>query len=196
MTVPGVEGTSSKRLCKNIFLEQNSYTEDIDSADVVLANSHHWGDRLWKLFKLKRHNPSVITLHRVDGPISIVRSNPGQFVVDQSIMVFNEKIADGTIFQSIWSQDQCLALGMDASKPHVVIHNAPDPSIFYPPQKRTTAKFVWLPDRGQPMKEKVSTSIGILTNTWTSLAILLLLLEIALRNSATSNTSRRCLASH
>ena len=137
-------GNQFQKALLGYLQERDAYAEEIEKTDAVLANSHHWGKRLFEVFRLKRCNPGLIILHRVDGPVSVVRSAPRQLVVDQSIMGFNERIADGTIFQSMWSQGQCLALGMDASKPHVVIHNAPDPAIFYPPQERAPVNRVRL----------------------------------------------------
>ena len=109
-------------------------TKDRTDAKVEIFLLRELGDRLWEVFQLKRHNPNIIVLHRVDGPISIVRNNPEQLIVDKSIMLFNERFADGTIFQSEWSLSQCLSQGMDDKKPQVVIHNAPDPNIFFPPK--------------------------------------------------------------
>lgn len=137
-------GNQFQKALRGYLQERDSYAEEIEKTDAVLANSHHWGEHLLEVFRLKRCNPGLIILHRVDGPVSVVRSMPCKLVVDQSIMGFNERFADGTIFQSMWSKGQCLALGMDASKPHVVIHNAPDPAIFYPPQERAPANRVRL----------------------------------------------------
>jgi len=129
-------GNQFQKALREYLRKCNLYAEEIEDADVILVNSHHWGDRLWELFNLKHNNPDIVVLHRIDGPVSVVRDDLKQIVVDRSIMEFNRRISDGTVFQSEWSREQCLAQGMDREKSNVVVHNAPDPKIFYPPQKK------------------------------------------------------------
>ena len=93
-------GNQFQKALRGYLQERESYAEEIEKTDAVLANNHLCGRRLWEVFQLKRHNSNIIVLHRVDGPISIVRNNPEQLIVDKSIMLFNERFADGTIFQS------------------------------------------------------------------------------------------------
>ena len=137
-------GNQFQKALRKYLRERNAYTEEIVSADAVLANSHHWGDRLWEVFQLKRHNPEIIIIHRVDGPVSIVRSNPRQLVVDKSIMSFNERFADGTIFQSKWSKQENLLNGMKVCENSIVIHNAPNPKIFFPSKQNKNNKKIKL----------------------------------------------------
>jgi glycosyltransferase involved in cell wall biosynthesis len=109
----------------------DAYAEQIEQADVILTNGHQWGPYLSPIFKAKRRGVAII--HRVDGPMAVVRGNDDNRVVDQAITRFNRDFADATVFQSRWSRDLCLAAGMDATKPHRVILNAPDPTLFHPP---------------------------------------------------------------
>ena len=124
-------GNQFQKALKKYLNINDLYSDKIGLADVVLVNSHHWGDRFFEIFLIKKYNSNIIFLHRVDGPISTVRSDKKQIVVDKAIMRFNKAFADGTIYQSKWSRDKCIEQGMDDTKLQKVIHNAPDPSIFY-----------------------------------------------------------------
>jgi glycosyltransferase involved in cell wall biosynthesis len=110
-----------------------AYAERMNEANVILANGHQWGPYLFQLFLAKRARPDLVIVHRVDGPMAVVRGGEASFIVDKAIVRFNRHFADGTVFQSRWSRDLCLIQGMDASKHQAIILNAPDPSIFYPP---------------------------------------------------------------
>ena len=133
-------GNQFQSALRKFLCGKNIYTEKISQADVILVNSHHWGGRLKELYTTKRNNPDVIILHRIDGPVSIVRNDSRQFVIDKCIMDFNTRIADGTVFQSEWSKTKCIEQGMDKEKISAVIYNAPDPSIFYPTGYRVENK--------------------------------------------------------
>jgi len=67
-------------------------------------------------------------VHRVDGPIAVYRGwDDG---TDRRIWEINNELADATIFQSNYSLNKHLALGMEFKSP-VVIPNAADPTIFH-----------------------------------------------------------------
>lgn len=89
-----------------------------------LLNSFNFSER--RLSLLRRD--SVLYVHRVDGPVDVYRGrNDG---VDQNIHAVNLKFADKTIFQSRYSLDKHLALGMEFKNPSVIL-NAADPEIFH-----------------------------------------------------------------
>jgi len=90
-----------------------------------LLNSFNFKEK--RLQRLKRD--SVLYVHRVDGPIDTYRGQADG--VDRHIHVINQKIADKTIFQSRYSLEKHLELGMQFREP-VVIMNAADPQIFHP----------------------------------------------------------------
>jgi glycosyltransferase involved in cell wall biosynthesis len=72
-------------------------------------------------------------VHRVDGPIGAYRGwDDG---TDARILAINHELADVTIFQSLYSQQKHLDMGMEFTSP-VVIHNAADPRIFHPNGRR------------------------------------------------------------
>jgi glycosyltransferase involved in cell wall biosynthesis len=79
--------------------------------------------------RLKRtRRNSVLYVHRVDGPIDVYRGHDEG--VDRRIRSINQKYAEKTIFQSRYSMEKHLELGMDFRNP-VVIMNAADPEIFH-----------------------------------------------------------------
>jgi len=64
----------------------------------------------------------------VDGPIRLY--NNSHDFRDHVTAAANRLLADGTIFQSVWSKAQNRAMGFPANQHETVIGNAPDPSIF------------------------------------------------------------------
>lgn len=117
---------------------QGRYAESPEDADAVLFNSHHWQGQLTRLFMLKRRNPNLLIVHRIDGPISIVRGQNIERLVDHAIGKFNQLLADATIYQSRWSRSRCHEFGLSIDKPNTVIINAPNPNLFFP--KTTNSK--------------------------------------------------------
>jgi glycosyltransferase involved in cell wall biosynthesis len=104
------------------FRVENNSISHITRA--CLFNSFNFDER-----RLQRlHHDSVLYVHRVDGPIDVYRGwNDG---VDQRIWQTNQKFADKTIFQSYYSLEKHIELGLEFKKPHVVI-NSVDPAIFH-----------------------------------------------------------------
>ncbi len=89
-----------------------------------LLNSFNFNDN--RLARMKRG--SILYVHRVDGPIDIYRGrDDGE---DRGIHIINKRIADKTIFQSNYSLEKHLELGMQFRDP-IVIMNAVDPEIFH-----------------------------------------------------------------
>lgn len=125
-------GNQFLKALRTFMRSAGAYAERIDGADVILVNGHQWGPYLFQLFRTKFTRSDIVVIHRVDGPMAVVRGCEDNRIVDEAIVRFNRYFADGTVFQSQWSHDLCIAHGMDASKPHAVVLNAPDPSIFYP----------------------------------------------------------------
>lgn len=94
-------------------------------ADVVLFNSHH---NLSELLDIRRKHSSLPMVHRVDGPIQLVRGFDRE--VDELIFTANSALAVATIFQSQWSRTKCHEAGFNPNKLETVIINAPDPLLF------------------------------------------------------------------
>lgn len=106
---------------KNLRLENNRISR---TTRACLFNSFNFDKK--RLLLLKRD--SVLYVHRVDGPIDVYRGrNDG---VDKNIYDINRKLADKSIFQSYYSLEKHLELGMEFHNP-VVISNAADREIFH-----------------------------------------------------------------
>lgn len=118
-------GNQFLKALKNEFIQMNVYEEDIYKADAILFNSHHL---IEQVKKFKREYPYKIFIHRVDGPVQIVRGfDEG---VDDIIFKANRLYADGTIFQSKWIKNESEKLGLKINKNYKIIINAPDSLIF------------------------------------------------------------------
>ena len=130
------------------------------STQACLYNSFNFDfDRLREL---KRSN--CLMVHRVDGPISAYRGwDDG---TDGRILTINHELADVTIFQSNYSKEKHLELGMEFKNP-AVIPNAADPRIFHPIGRRPferngktrliSSSWSDNPNKGGPFYEKLET---------------------------------------
>ena len=94
-----------------------------------LFNSHHYEpDRLARI-----RQTDCRMVHRVDGPIDLIREEDKG--VDRWIAEQNARLADTTVFQSDYSYQQHLELGLQFKSPHIII-NAPDPDLFFKAKDR------------------------------------------------------------
>jgi glycosyltransferase involved in cell wall biosynthesis len=107
---------------RGLRVENNTLSR---STRACLLNSFNFNEK--RLMRMKRD--SILYVHRVDGPIDVYRGRDDG--VDKGIYAVNQKIADKTIFQSRYSLEKHLELGMEFRNP-VVIMNAADPEIFHP----------------------------------------------------------------
>ena len=127
-------GNQFLRLLKKHYEELGAYSDNPYASDVILFNSHHFGKNceiLRVIWNAKRKNPEIKIVHRVDGPIYSVRG--GGIATDRIIFKANERIADGTIFQTQWSKIETEKLGLEINNPAAQIINTADPSFFFPP---------------------------------------------------------------
>lgn len=106
---------------KGLQVENNTISR---TTRACLLNSFNF--REGRLRRLRRD--SVLYVHRVDGPIDVYRGRDDG--VDSGIHAVNMKFANKTIFQSRYSLEKHLELGMEFKNP-VVIMNAADPYIFH-----------------------------------------------------------------
>jgi glycosyltransferase involved in cell wall biosynthesis len=98
---------------------------------VCLFNSFNFDFRRLRRFA----RPDCRMVHRVDGPIGVYRGFDDG--TDGRIQKINRDLADATIAQSRFSLDAHRELGIELAEP-VVIGNAADPLIFFPPDARET----------------------------------------------------------
>lgn len=127
-------GNQFLKAIRQNFIDNGNHAS-LEGADAVLVNSHHFesSKNLERLLSHLQENPKIAVIHRVDGPVTLIRGiDEG---TDQLIFDFNQRFADATIFQSNWCLKNCQKLGLRVDKPYKVISNAPDPRWFYPKQK-------------------------------------------------------------
>lgn len=113
------------------WIRQSAYADTPEEADVILVNSYPFGseylfDQLWRI---KRQHPKKIVIYRLDGPISFIRGYDQD--IDKVIRILSDAIVDGIVFQSCWCEEQNRQTFGIASQYQTVIHNAPNPTIFY-----------------------------------------------------------------
>lgn len=118
-------GNQFLRCLKAWLKPQSCYTHTPEEADVFLFNSHQ---NALDVARIKRRYPEKPFIHRVDGPMRLY--NRRDDLRDNVVNTANRLIADGTIFQSVWSREKNLELGLPPTHFEKVIYNASDPKIF------------------------------------------------------------------
>ena len=119
----------------------------------VLFNSFNF-DMDWLRCQLAdRHRRGIATIHRVDGPISAYRGR--DFQIDEAIFRINRELADATVFQSRFSLEKHLEIGLDFGANAHVIMNTVNPNIFFP-----------LPDPPEPQSK--GGRLRIVATSWSN----------------------------
>jgi len=89
-----------------------------------LFNSYNFNfERLRRLYR-----DGCRMVHRVDGPLGVYRGWDENS--DYRIWQINQELAEATIFQSRYSLQKHLELGLEFKSPHIIM-NAADPQIFH-----------------------------------------------------------------
>lgn len=131
-------GNQFMKSLRGQLIGKGCYTDDPFEADVIFFNSHHFGSRgqlLNLMRQLKCKTPTPAFIHRVDGPIHLIRG--GSPEVDRLVFRANEMFADATVFQTDWSRRQTDAAGCSYSRPIAQILNAADGNVFFPETEKT-----------------------------------------------------------
>ncbi len=115
---------------RDYFIDNGLYSNSISNADVVLFNSHHC-IKLVLLLKMKY--PDKLFVHRIDGPIRLYNNFNDKR--DLIVNIANKYISDGTIFQSDWSRENNLKMGILKNINEAKIINSSNNKIFYPKKK-------------------------------------------------------------
>ncbi|MBS60341.1 MAG: hypothetical protein CL606_03415 [Anaerolineaceae bacterium] len=135
---PPYGGGNQFMLALTAELERNGYKIErnklSDSTEVCLFNSFNFDSR--KLLT-SRNLDNTLMIHRVDGPIDKYRGDDRG--VDSEIWKINQSIANATVFQSQYSLDAHVELGMQFQQP-TVIENSVDSTIFFPSKKDLSNK--------------------------------------------------------
>ncbi len=126
----GGGGNQFLKALKYYWISSGVYEQDIQKADVVIFNSHQF---LGKVIKAKKKFPNKVFIHRIDGPMRGYR--PKEAFLDELIFKINKFVADGTVWQSKWSQKQNKALFPYENSFETVIYNAPNEQVFNKKEK-------------------------------------------------------------
>jgi hypothetical protein len=103
---PGGGGTQFLSYLKKELEERGKYS-DMQSADCVILNSHHFGKLGAFILKLTLQcikNPKLVILHRLDGLLSKGRGNQSYLLHDRMMSFCSSKIANGVVYQSEWAR--------------------------------------------------------------------------------------------
>jgi glycosyltransferase involved in cell wall biosynthesis len=132
-------GNQFLRALRKKFIEKNAHTHNPSLADVYLFNSHQ---NVEEVMSYKRQYPQKRFVHRVDGPMRLY--NKLSDTRDDIVYFLNDQLADGTIFQSAWSQERNFEMGLKKTKPYTVINNAVNDEIFNQANKRKASEKIRL----------------------------------------------------
>jgi glycosyltransferase involved in cell wall biosynthesis len=106
---------------RSIRLENNAISH---TTRACLYNSYNFDfERLRRLYR-----DGCRMVHRVDGPLAVYRGTDEDS--DYRIWQINQELADATVFQSNYSLQKHLELGLEFKSPCVIM-NASDPQIFH-----------------------------------------------------------------
>lgn len=106
----------------------------LSDADIVLFNSHQY---LWDLLADGLDLSRIVKVHRVAGPMRLYTSRND--VRDHLVNTGNSMLADGTIFQSLWSMENNLMMGLEKPSYWKVICNGSDRTIFHSEGRKPVA---------------------------------------------------------
>jgi len=119
-------GNQFLKSLRDQFKEMDLYCRNPMKATVVLFNSHQ---NFGEVLCLKRNNPKAVFVHRLDGPMRLY-NNINDYR-DATAYQMNNAFADAIVFQSHWSKQANVELGLNIeNKEHAVIHNATQQRFF------------------------------------------------------------------
>ncbi len=107
---------------RGLRLENNTISR---TTRVCLFNSFNFDFECLR----RMHHAGCRMIQRVDGPIQVYRGHDDG--TDERIWQINQELADATIFQSHYSLQKHLELGLQFRSPSVIM-NAVDPHTFHP----------------------------------------------------------------
>lgn len=127
-------GNQFLKALRGRFQSMGCYAEEAKDADGILFNSNRSSimQQTAEVYALAQHRP--ILVNRIDGPIFY--RVPRDIDIDRMIGAFSCLFADGVIYQSDWIKKEMSHFGMPTERPHAVIMNSVDSTIFHPPAHR------------------------------------------------------------
>lgn len=122
-------GNQFLKALSDIWRKQGVYAETVEEADIILINSIQAFADYKKICRMRYKNPQKLFVHRIDGPIFLIRD--GNKHIDYGIGIINDYLCDASIFQTEWNRQRCAENGIKDSKPSVVICNGSNRLIFH-----------------------------------------------------------------
>lgn len=120
-------GNQFLKALKKELLRLNFYSESLNDAKVIIFNSYQDILYLLRSFFLQNKKKRIYRL----GPImSLHRKGIKWKIIDMVVILCANLFSDLVIFQSAWSFQQAKKRGFLKHKKYVIIHNAPDTSVF------------------------------------------------------------------
>lgn len=111
---------------RDMLRERGQWTDAPEEADAVLFDSFNGAA---EVIACKRRLPEVPFIHRINGPVRLYRGEDSG--IDGMVIGLADKIADGVIFQSEYTRQGFLGMGLREPRRSTVILNAPDRRIFH-----------------------------------------------------------------
>lgn len=120
-------GNQFLKALRTEFIKQGVYADSINQADAVIFNSYQ---DLWQLIKYYVTKKKGNIIYRL-GPIFYLHRGWKWRIVDVFVILVANLFVDLIIFQSKWSYEQGIKLGLNRKKKYFIIQNAVDGSIFF-----------------------------------------------------------------
>jgi glycosyltransferase involved in cell wall biosynthesis len=125
-------GNQFLRALQKELILRGIYTETSRNADVVVFNSYQDSFRVIKCWFTSKDKKIVYRL----GPIFYLHRGMKWIVVDYFVILVANFFSDLIIFQSKWSYNMALNLGLNTKKKYRIINNSVDDTIFFKNQTR------------------------------------------------------------
>lgn len=120
-------GNQFLKALRDELIGRRAYESDWRKADCIIINSYH---RLGEALRIGLRRPKTAFIHRLGPVFHLHRPKPWKNM-DRLIVRTANQMARSVVAQSEWSYQQALEVGLRPEKRHCIIHNAPDPAVFY-----------------------------------------------------------------
>ncbi len=137
-------GNQFLKALRQQFVQKGVAAPSMTTADAVIYNGYQ---ELGLLVRSWVRGRRQIRVYRLGPVMSLHRAGWKWKLVDRVMVLCANLFADIVVFQSAWSYQRARQCGFRPSKRYAIIHNAVDPSIFYPkevgPQQKEKIRIVY-----------------------------------------------------
>ena len=119
-------GNQFMKCLKKHLGDEDLLADNPSDANIIFFNSHQ---NFKQIINLKSAFPDKKFIHRVDGPMKLYNDMSDNR--DDIVYYLNNSIADATIFQSNYSFEKNMEMGMNLSLLYTIICNSVDSDIFF-----------------------------------------------------------------